>query len=437
MHDPSKPGWRTHLCLVLLLIVYVFNFVDRQILSILAQPIKAELKLSDGQLGWLGGFAFAFVYTLLGIPAAIMAQRVGRLRLISLALTLWSAATAACGLAGSWLMLALGRFAVGVGEAGGVAPAQSLVSSLYPARLRARALSVFSLGVPLGSGLGIMFGGLIAAAFDWRISFLILGVGGLIYAPLFFFFTARAGVGRDESSAAPNPASTLWGGQWSALKRVAGNRSLWLISLGASLSSVIGYGLVFWLPSVFMRSFRASLISASLSYGLIVLVGGSAGIIAGGILADRLGAKWPRAFVLIPAVAYLLCIPAYGLVLLNPGFAFDTAAGFALLLVAQALGLVWMGPVTAGLHHIVAAEDRALASAVFLFVTNLIGLGFGSWSLGLISDYLARDYAADALKISVSWGLGFYLLGAGCLILTALTLKQDWKTPAPATVSST
>jgi len=425
MQDPSKPGWRTHACLVLLLIVYVFNFIDRQILSILAQPIKAELGLSDAQLGWLGGFAFAFVYTLLGIPAAVLAPRIGRVRLIAIALTIWSAATAACGLAGSWLVLALGRFGVGVGEAGGVAPAQSLVSSLYPPQYRARALSVFSLGVPLGSGLGIMFGGLIAAAFDWRISFLILGAGGLIYAPLFFHFTSRGAADRDGGAAPAVKGETVWSG----LRRVMSNRSLWLISLGASLSSVIGYGLVFWLPSVFMRSFKASLVSASLSYGLIVLIGGSAGILGGGFLADRLGAKWPRAFVLIPAVAYLMCIPAYGLVLLSPGFAFDTVAGFGLLLLAQGLGLVWMGPVTAGLHHVVAAEDRALASAVFLFVTNLIGLGFGSWSLGLISDHLSRIYAADALKIAVSWGLGFYLLGAGCLFLTALTLRRDWKTP--------
>ncbi|MFT3997786.1 MAG: MFS transporter [Asticcacaulis sp.] len=413
---PPAPGWRTHACLVLLLIVYVFNFIDRQILSILAQPIKAELGLSDAQLGWLGGFAFAFVYTLLGLPAAILAQRVGRVKVIAAALMLWSAATAACGLASSWVMLALGRFGVGVGEAGGVAPAQSLISDLYPAQHRARALAVFSLGVPLGSGFGIIFGGLLASAFDWRHAFAVIGLAGLCFAPVFWFGLK----GRDTQRTQAPPV-------WLALRRVTGNASVWLISLGASLSSVIGYGLMFWLPSVFMRSFKATLGSASLSFGLIVLIGGAMGILGGGVLADRLGAKSPRWFALIPAAAYLLCIPAYGLVLSAPGFAFDTAAGFGLLVVAQALGLVWMGPVTASLHHVVDPEDRALASAVFLFVTNLIGLGFGSWIMGLLSDHLAHAYAANALKMAVGYGLGFYVLGAACFVAVSFILPRDWK----------
>ncbi|UDF03673.1 MFS transporter [Asticcacaulis sp. AND118] len=418
MTHEAKPGWRTHACLVLLLIVYIFNFVDRQILSILAQPIKAELNLTDAQLGWLGGFAFAFVYTLVGIPAALIAQRVGRVRMIAGALIVWSAATAACGLASSWLILALGRFGVGIGEAGGVAPSQSLISDLYPPAHRARALAVFSLGVPLGSGLGIMFGGLLAATFDWRHAFMVVGLTGVLFAPI-FYLGAR---GRERQTA--QAASPLA----SRLRRVAANPSLWLISLGASLSSVIGYGLMFWLPSVFMRSFKATLMSASFSFGLIVLIGGAIGILGGGLLADRLGARSPRAFVLIPAVAYLLCIPAYGLVLLDPGFAFDQAAGFALLIVAQALGLVWMGPVTASLHHVVEPEDRALASALFLFITNMIGLGFGSWIMGLISDYLSHNYAQEALRMAVSYGLGFYILGALCLAAAALRLHRDWRT---------
>lgn len=423
MTDPTKrapirQGWRTHACLVLLLVVYVFNFVDRQILSILAQPIKAELNLTDAQLGWLGGFAFAFVYTVLGIPAALMAQKLGRVRLITAALLVWSAATAACGLATSWFTLALGRFGVGVGEAGGVAPSQSLISDLYPPAHRARAMAVFSLGVPLGSGLGIMFGGLLAATFDWRHAFVTIGLAGVVFAPLFFFGTRRHDV-QTQTDRVP---------ALDRLRRLMRNRSLWLISLGASLSSVIGYGLMFWLPSVFMRSFKATLVSASFSFGLIVLIGGAIGILSGGFVADRLGAKSPRAFVLVPAAAYLLCIPAYGVVLMMPGFAFDTGAGFVLLILAQALGLVWMGPVLASLHHVVEAPDRALASAVFLFVTNLIGLGFGSWIMGLISDYLSYNYAANALKMAATGGLVFYGLGAGCFLLTALTLKSDWKT---------
>ncbi|MDC7682637.1 MFS transporter [Asticcacaulis sp. BYS171W] len=417
MDDHTKIGWRAHLCLGLLLIVYIFNFIDRQILSILAQPIKAELNLTDAQLGWLGGFAFALFYTLVGIPAALYANRIGRTKMIAAALMLWSAATAFCGLASSYAMLAIGRFGVGIGEAGGVAPAQSLISDLYPPQHRAKAMGVFSMGVPLGSGLGIMFGGLVAAAFDWRWAFIVIGLAGVIFAPV-FFWGVKDGCER--------PVDTRRTAR-DALGAVIRNRSLWLISLGASLSSVIGYGLMFWLPSVFMRSFKATLMSASIGFGLIVLIGGVIGIAGGAWLADKLGAKSPRSFVFVPAVAYLLCIPAYALVLLDPDFGFSTGSGFALLLLAQALGLVWMGPVMASLHHVVAREDRALASAVFLFVTNVIGLGFGSWILGLISDYLSHNYAENALKMAVTWGLGFYVLGAACFLLASRTLAQDWK----------
>lgn len=414
---PKGLSWRAHISLILLLVVYMFNFIDRQILSILASPIKAELGLSDAQLGWLGGFAFAFFYTLLGIPVALYAHRVGRVRVIAVALMLWSAATAFCGLASSYTMLALGRFGVGIGEAGGVAPAHSLISDLYPPEHRARALGVFSMGLPLGSGLGIMFGGLVASAFDWRLSFILIGLAGVLFAPLFFLGVKDR---HERRTLTARPVGV-------ALRAVIGNRSLWLISLGASLSSVIGYGLMFWLPSVFMRSFKASLISASVSFGLIVLIGGVIGIACGSWIADRQGAKNPRYFVWVPAAAYLLCIPAYALVLMNAGTAFDTPVGFILLLIAQALGLMWMGPVLASLHHITAPQDRVLASAVFLFVTNLIGLGFGSWILGAVSDALTLSHGADALKLAVTGGLGFYVLGAGCFLLASLSLKSDWQ----------
>jgi len=420
----SKTLRSAHISLILLVIVYIFNFVDRQILSILAQPIKTELNLSDAQLGWLGGFAFAFFYTLVGIPVALYAHRIGRKRLIGLSLILWSAMTAFCGLAGNYLMLALGRFGVGIGEAGSVAPAHSLISDLYPPHHRARALAVFSAGLPIGSAIGIICGGLVAAEFNWRVAFVGVGLAGLVFAPVFFAFSRRGNSQLSETRAVIQPAPQAEKG---ALGAVLRNPSLWLISLGASLSSVIGYGLMFWLPSVFMRSFEAGLVSASVGFGLIVLIGGLIGILAGGYLADRLGTGNPHYYLWLPAGAYLLCIPLYALVLLGQGLAFDSAGGFTLLVLAQALGLVWMGPTLACLHRIVLPAHRAVASAVFLFITNSIGLGFGSWILGLFSDYLSYNYAENALKMAVSWGLGFYVLGAACFILAGLTLRRDLK----------
>ncbi len=283
----ENPRYR-YTVLAMLVLVYTFNFIDRQIVGILAVPIKADLGLSDTQLGLMGGLAFALFYTLLGIPIAVLADRRNRSVIVTVALVLWSAMTAACGLAQSFWQLFFARLGVGVGEAGGVAPCYSLVADYFPSGQRARALAVYSFGVPIGSALGILFGGFIASHIDWRAAFMIVGAAGLLVAPLFKIVVREPQRGRFDAPQAWPPAPA---GIGAVVRVLARKPSFWGLSLGASASSMMGYGLFFWLPSFLVRSYGLSLLDASLYFGAILLIGGIAGLWLGGSLADRLGRR--------------------------------------------------------------------------------------------------------------------------------------------------
>ncbi|MEO1136918.1 MAG: MFS transporter, partial [Pseudomonadota bacterium] len=241
--------------LFILVVVYTFNFIDRQIVGILAVPIKADLGLSDTQLSLMGGLAFALFYTFLGIPIAMLADRRNRTWIITIALTVWSAMTALCGLAQNFLQLFLARLGVGVGEAGGVAPAYSLISDYFPAEKRARALAIYSYGIPVGSALGILLGGVLTSYLDWRAAFIIVGLAGVAIAPI-FRLTMREPErgGLDGAGAITTPAAID-----EVVKTLIRKPSFWGLSLGAASSSMMGYGLIFWLPSFFVRSYGEAL----------------------------------------------------------------------------------------------------------------------------------------------------------------------------------
>lgn len=373
----SSPG----LVLAVLILAYTFNFLDRQILGILAGPIKAELGLSDSQLGLMGGLAFALFYTGLGVPIAALADRWSRTWIMTGALTLWSGFTALCGFATGFWQLFLCRMGVGVGEAGGVAPAYSLISDYFPKEQRARALAAYSFGIPIGSALGILFGGLIAHAIDWRAAFIVVGLAGVALAPLFRFVVREPP--REAALAAAAQASAS-----GAVRALLAKPSFWLISLGAAASSVCGYGVAFWLPSFFERSLGMGLVDRSLFLGSMTLVGGVIGVWAGGVLGDRLGRARPAAYLLVPAVAFLLALPCFVLAVQ----AKELWLAFILFLIPTGLNLVWLGPVITAVQHLVAPAQRSTASACFLFVNNLIGLGLGTWYFGAVSDALTPRY---------------------------------------------
>ena len=399
------------LLMTLLVLAYTLNFIDRQIAGILAEPIKHDLGLTDSQLGWLGGTAFALFYTVLAIPIARYADRSDRSIVLTAGLALWSLATAVCGFAQNFVQLFLARMSVGIGEAAGVAPAYSLLTDLYPAERRARAMALFSLGIPLGSALGVVFGGIIAAEIDWRVAFISLGIAGVLFAPLF-----KWGV-RDPGH--KNRSATASVGEVFAL--IARKPSFWLMSFAAGIGSLVSYGLAFWIPSFLARSFQLELVDRSLIYGATVLVGGVVGVWLGGVVGDRLKEARPSAYALVPTVTYALCMPAFLLAFSSQSI---VAASF-LFLVPTALSLAWLGPVVSAINGLVPAHMRATASAMFLFINNLIGLGLGTLVIGMISDALTAQYGDEALRYSAMVTTLLYILSAILMGLAALRLPRD------------
>ena len=419
METPRPSNAYRAYVLCLLVLVYTFNFIDRQIVGILAIPIKEDLGLTDTQLGLMGGLAFALLYTTLAIPIAMAADRMSRTWIMTGALVVWSGMTAVCGMAQNFWQLFLARVGVGVGEAGGVAPAYSLISDFFPPNQRARALSVYSFGIPIGSAMGIVFGGIIATLVDWRFAFVVVGIAGIILAPI-FRATVREPVRGAFAAVGTTTSAASFSEIMSVLMRKPG---FWGLSLGAACSSMMGYGLFFWLPSFFVRTYEITLLNASLVYGAILLVGGIAGTWLGGSLADRFGETDRSAYARIPAFAFLATVPFYLVGVLSPTLWISVLV----MIVPTALGLAWLGPVISAVQHLVPPNMRATASAIFLFINNLIGIGIGTFAIGAISDGLQDRFGDESLRYAILVGTVFYLLASTIFLLTAKRLEQDWE----------
>ena len=426
--------------LFILVVVYTFNFIDRQILGILQIPIKEELGLSDTQIGLMSGVAFALFYATMGVPIAMLADRQSRVKIMSVALALWSAMTAVCGLAQNFGQMFLARLGVGVGEAGGVAPAYSLIADYFPKEERARALAIYSLGIPVGSAIGIILGGILVELLDWRAAFYIVGLGGLALAPV-FYFTVKEPV-RGQYDGGPPPAMEKpWPFVVSILKVLVTKPSFWLLSVGAAFSSMMGYGLILWLPAFLVRSFGGELAGffaflpdflrpadatpiryAGYFYGAVLLVGGTIGIYAGGTLADKYGQAKKSVYALFPAISFLLTVPLLLVGLLTP----TLGLAFVVFMGVQALSLVWLGPVITAFQHLVPPHMRATASAIFLLINNLVGIGVGQTVTGLMSDLLTAQYGDESLRYSLLAGTSFYLVASTFMLLAARRLHRDW-----------
>jgi predicted MFS family arabinose efflux permease len=403
--------------LLLLLFAYIFNFIDRNIAGVLAVPIREEFNLSDTALSQLG-VAFGIFYAIIAIPIAWAADRKSRVSIISAAIALWSLFTAACGMAQNYTQLVVARMGVAVGEAGGIAPSYSLISDYFPREKRSRALAFYSLGIPIGSALGVFFGGWLASHLSWRSAFLIVGLAGLPAALLIKLLVPEPTRGRFDASQ-PQAAAPAEGVA-SALLR---NPSFWLLSFGAASGSILGYGLIFWLPSFFNRSFGLALEDVGWFYGSIVLVGGALGTWLGGSLGDRIGPSRPGGYALIPAVCFVITAPTFALGLFAP----NLWICWLLFTFGQTLALAWLGPVITAVQHLVLPSMRATASASFLFINNLIGIAFGIYFLGWLSDAMKNAHGADSLRFSILYGLAFYLLAALFYLFAAARLRQDLK----------
>jgi predicted MFS family arabinose efflux permease len=411
---PRETTIRPRTVLTLLLLAYIFNFLDRQILGILAEPIKADLHLSDTRFGAIGGLAFALLYSALAIPLALLADRTSRSAVIAGALAVWSGFTALCGLAAGYWQLFLFRLGVGVGEAGGVAPSYALIADYFPPERRARALAIYSLGIPIGAATGTLLGAYIAYWVSWRAAFVTMGLAGILLVPVMLFFV------RDVPK--PNHSLAVRAPLGEVFPLLARKPSFWLLAFASSLSSLCGYGLLLWTPSVLRRSFGLDLVGTGWFMGSLLLIGGTAGVFGGGWLADRLGTKDVRWYARLPAIAWLVTTPCFLLAFMSP----DLTIAWPLLLLPNGLNILWLGPVTTAVQHLAPQRMRSTASASFLLINNLVGLGVGPMLIGAVSDHLKASYGVESLRYAAMAATLFYLLAAALMLLASRTLRKDW-----------
>ena len=408
----------------LLCVVYVVNFVDRQVLSILLQSIKEDLGLSDTELGLLSGTAFGIFYATLGIPIARLADVFSRKWVITAALSLWSAATALCGTATSFVTLLGYRIAVGVGEAGGSPPSHSLISDYFPAERRGTALGIFSLGVPLGILIGLMAGGWLDETLGWRAAFLVVGLPGLVLA------VVVATTLREPPRGMADGVETTEGG-YPALEVI---RFLWkqksfrYTALASGCYAFVGYSTVTWTPAFLERTHQMESGPIGTWLGLILGLGGAVGVYAGGALSDRWARSNARGRVYIPALAVgaslPLSVPVY--------LAASPETSLAWLILPATLGMMYQGPSFAITQALATPKMRATAAALLLFIINIIGLACGPFLTGMLSDALEPTFAIDSLRIALLLISTVFALSALLFWWAARTLEEDLATSQQA-----
>ncbi len=413
------PRYRNY-ALGILFLGYVVNFVDRSILSILLEPIKQDLVLNDTQLGLLGGLAFAIFYTTLGIPIAALADRTSRVRILSIAMIVWSAMTALCGFAQNFWMLLLARIGVGVGEAGASPPSHSLISDYFPVSTRATALSIYALGIPVGSMIGNAVGGWGSEVLGWRQTFVLVGLPGIIVAAIIWLTLKEPPRGMadghtQEQASLPAPGvkdvlSTLWA-------RVSFRH----IAFAAGLHAFVGYGVGTWNAPFLLRNHDMA--ETQVGFWLAVVYGiGAIGTFLGGYLADRWSdqSNDRRWYLWVPGISTIMMVPVQYTAYLHGNFYMVIAA----LGIASILGGMYLGPSFAMTQGLVSLRMRAVASAILLFVLNIIGMGLGPFLVGVVSDLLEPIYASDALSlryalclavIANAWAAAHYFIGARSL----------------------
>lgn len=429
---PFSKGY-TRYAMWLLLGIYIVNFLDRQVVNILAEPIKNDLNLADWQLGLMSGLAFALFYTVLGIPIARLAERKNRPIIIGTSVAAWSAFTALCGMAQNFTQLILARIGVGIGEAGCSPPSHSLISDYVPKEKRASALAFYSMGTPLGGLLGLVLGGLIADAYGWRVAFFVAGLPGILFALLAFFTLKEPRRLLAAHAAKVQGASATFG---ETLKALTKKPTFWFIAFAAAIKAFIGYGHSPFTASFFLRNHSEEIKALAdslnlgsvgflgLALGLISGTAGAAGAWLGGFLADKYGTKDLRAYMVAPALASLITIPIY-----ITAVTVDSATlAIGLLAINALLGTIWYGPVYGTAQSIVPPHMRATTAAILLFIINLIGLGLGPLAVGLLSDFFAKGMEMGSGE-GVRWALIvstlFGVIAFGCFWMATKTIRED------------
>ncbi|MBS0363497.1 MAG: MFS transporter [Proteobacteria bacterium] len=419
-------GYR-YVVAILLAVVYTFNFMDRQIISTLTEPIRKDLGFSDTQMGMLGGLAFALFYTTFGIPVAWLCDRFQRVRIMAAACSIWSLFTAGCGLAGSFAQLAFCRVMVGVGEAGGSPPSYSLISDYFPPKERGTGLALYSLGVPAGTMLGVALGARVAAEHGWRMAFFAVGLPGVVLALLMLLVVRepkRGGldpVSDGASHAAAPPATEV-------IKAFFANRTLLCVAISSGLSAFAGYAMLNWNVPLLMRVKGMTLKEVSAYYAIVVGVTGIIGTFASGWLADKLGHVDRRWYARIPAIAFTLSLPALAGLIWAPTW----QIALMFMAVPALLNNMYLAPALAVVQNAVPPAQRTMAGAILLFVLNLIGLGGGPVFLGKVSDAAKPHFGDHSLLIGYAALAPVIVIVIVAHLITAGSIARE-RRPASAT----
>ncbi len=388
----ASPAARRYAMLVLA-IVYMFNFVDRQILAILLPAIKAEFDVGDAYLGFLTGTAFAIFYVTLGVPIAQYADRCNRRNLIAAAVALWSAMTVVSGFATNILQLTLARIGVGVGEAGCSPPAHSMIADYYPPEKRSTAMGFYTIGISAGIMLAYLGGGWIVESMGWRTAFVAVGAPGVLLALLVRFTLHEPARGASEDRVASSTQLRLL-----EVSRFLSRRaSFFHMAVAAGLSSFVGYSAIGFLPSFMDRSFGVGMLEVGIWLGLILGIAGGAGFFFGGYISDRLGRSGQSRSLLFISVTVLLSALLLSLMFLAGSWQMS----LLLFVLPAATMNVYLAPVLALTQSLVSLRMRATASALVLLIINIIGLAFGPWITGALSDFLKPQYGDESIRYSL------------------------------------
>lgn len=403
---------------VLLGLVNMFHALDRGALSILVEPIKAELGLSDTQLGVLTGFAFSLTYALFGIPLARLADTRSRVKLLSLCVAVWSGATAIAGLAQNFVQLALTRVVVGIGEAGGSPASLSMIGDYYPPENRSRGTGWFQLGGAAGGSLGLGLVGVIAEHYGWRVAFLAMGLPGVLLAVVLLTTLREPLRGRFQSDSERFDTEIAW---YQAVGQVLGRRTIQHVLIAYGIAAFGGAGVGAWFGAFFVRSHGMSLSEVGALLGVVAGLGTLAGVMLGvafGPKAVRRDRRWELWW---PGVVNLVIVPTYMLSL----YLDDLLLVCAMLAVTVVLSSSSVGLVMASLQSVLPAHLRGMGTAAIMFATSLVGAGAGPLLVGLLSDALAPALGSESLRYAMIIGISFIGWGAIHFFLAARHFRNE------------
>ena len=422
-NNPYASTKAAYYALGILTIVYSINFIDRQLLSILQESIKADLMLSDAQLGLLTGFAFAVFYTFAGLPIASLADRSNRRNIVAISLTIWSGMTAISGLAQNYWQLLAARVGVGIGEAGGSPPSHSMISDIFPPEKRASAIGFYSTGISIGILFGFLFGGWLNEFFGWRVAFFVVGIPGVLLALVLYLTVPEPirGLAENRASTGDNPS------MMTVFKVLLSRRSFLFMALGAAMNAFAGYSTANWVASFMIRTHQMPTGELGTWLALIIGVGGAIGVFGSGVIADKLGKTDKRWYMGVAVCACVISIPLQ----ISTFWVDDPYTALMCMVIPSVLSNAYLGATIASVHGMVGLKMRAVSSALLFFILNMIGLGMGPTTVGLVSDLLVDQHGVDSLRYAMMYIIPTAMFMSGVFYLVAARYIRDDLAKAP------